>query len=465
MAFHVPRTAGLAAILVLSGAAFARSGADGQSAAIPATRAFFEVLLSHSIVWGFDRFVIDESYARIDGGTMRRNLGSEWVWDQNTFATNHVGHPYQGSTFYTVARTQGLGIVPSAALTAFGSVSWEYLMETEPPSKNDFVATTLGGVSFGEILYRLSAEIQKKPSSTRRGLGAVVSPAYGLNRALGWIEESPGDHQHIDGIFDFGIGTSYGGAEIAGNVSGGPRRLSTSGGARLLLRYGSPFSERYVKPFDHFNLSYAGFRMLGQSMHVALTDGLLARKIWKPGRNRLMTGLWLHYDIIYNDWINLGAHSLGSGLVWSRRSPGGVVFHASLRPSWVVLGSSDFLYAKLLGDRLNARMNRTGEVRTYQLSTGENVKAVAGLGCGKWHFMLNYNFYGLHTMPGSQPYAGSKGYDIVGMGGVRIGYSFAPEWGVSAEQFVYHKESWFKSNWPGYSEIILRNQLMISRYF
>jgi hypothetical protein len=35
---------------------------------------------------------------------------------------------------------------------------WEYLMENEWPSINDFITTPIGGVCLGEITFRLSGK-------------------------------------------------------------------------------------------------------------------------------------------------------------------------------------------------------------------------------------------------------------------------------------------------------------------
>jgi hypothetical protein len=37
---------------------------------------------------------------------------------------------------------------------AFGSATWEFFGETNKPSLNDFINTTLGGIAFGEMFHR-----------------------------------------------------------------------------------------------------------------------------------------------------------------------------------------------------------------------------------------------------------------------------------------------------------------------
>ena len=90
-----------------------------------------------------------------------------WVWDLDDFAVNQVGHPYQGSNYYDAGRTNGLSFYESAAVAAFGSTTWEYFGETNHPSLNDFINTTLGGIALGEMLHR-TAWLVRSPAHDRR---------------------------------------------------------------------------------------------------------------------------------------------------------------------------------------------------------------------------------------------------------------------------------------------------------
>jgi hypothetical protein len=48
----------------------------------------------------------------------------------------------------------GLSYYESAAVTAFGSGTWECFGGTNKASLNDFINTTLGGIALGEMFYR-----------------------------------------------------------------------------------------------------------------------------------------------------------------------------------------------------------------------------------------------------------------------------------------------------------------------
>ncbi len=58
--------------------------------------------------------------------------------------------------FFNAARTNGYSFWESAPFVLVGSYFWEMFAETQGPSLNDLVNTTLGGITLGEASYRLS---------------------------------------------------------------------------------------------------------------------------------------------------------------------------------------------------------------------------------------------------------------------------------------------------------------------
>ena len=77
----------------------------------------------------------------------------------------------------------------SAPFAAGGSLMWEFFMENEPPSINDMLATTFGGIELGEITYRLSDLFIDNRSSGaervgREVLAGILSPVRAFNRII-----------------------------------------------------------------------------------------------------------------------------------------------------------------------------------------------------------------------------------------------------------------------------------------
>jgi hypothetical protein len=95
-------------------------------------------------------------FAKINFWTMGNNLSHGFVWNNDQFSTNLLGHPYHGGLYFNAARINGVNFWQSVPYTVAGSLMWEYLMENEPPSINDFIATPIGGMALGEMTFRLS---------------------------------------------------------------------------------------------------------------------------------------------------------------------------------------------------------------------------------------------------------------------------------------------------------------------
>ena len=125
--------------------------------------------------------------ARITPKTWWANMEQGWVWDLDDFTVNQVGHPYQGSNYFNAGRANGLNFYESAAVTAFGSATWEFFGETNHASLNDFINTTLGGITLGEMFHRAGWLIRDTRATGKRRLwseigATVIDPITGLNR-------------------------------------------------------------------------------------------------------------------------------------------------------------------------------------------------------------------------------------------------------------------------------------------
>ena len=118
-----------------------------------------EVFGFNGFIWAWDRYVLDKGYARTGPSYWKRNFKEGWEWDHNHWAINFYGHPYQGATYYNFARGAGYGFYGSLLFAALGSYTWEMFAETEYPSINDLIATSIGGSVYGEVLYRLSRKL------------------------------------------------------------------------------------------------------------------------------------------------------------------------------------------------------------------------------------------------------------------------------------------------------------------
>src|ERR1700757_3506850 len=172
---------GLAAALAALPAAAEDPWLPGYSYAIPAAEIVgFDVLVNQ-----FDRHELECCDFNSNIHTIRRNLRSSWVVDRDPFTVNQLGHPYQGSMYMGFARPSGLTFWQGMGYTFAGSAFWEIAGERTPPSRNDQVATGIGGSFFGEALFRmanLTLEHDRLPPFWKEVAATVISPPAGFNR-------------------------------------------------------------------------------------------------------------------------------------------------------------------------------------------------------------------------------------------------------------------------------------------
>ncbi len=151
-------------------------------------RALFQTTVVN-VFYGLANLARGQVTARVTPKTWWHNMEQGWVWDLDDFTVNQIGHPYQGNNYFNTGRANGLSFYESAAVTAFGSATWEYFGETNHASLNDFINTTLGGIALGEMFHR-TAWLVRNTRATGRGrlwseIGATaLDPITGVNRFM-----------------------------------------------------------------------------------------------------------------------------------------------------------------------------------------------------------------------------------------------------------------------------------------
>jgi len=266
-------------------------------------------------------FVKPDDY-RVTMGSIRRNLHSSWVEDRDPFAINQVGHPYQGSVYFNLARSNGLTFWESLGYAFAGSAVWEIAGETTPPSRNDQITTSFGGSFLGEALYRMASLVLdggdgSKPLLRETG-AAIVSPGMGFNRQSGmsrraaalWAGATPAT-----------FGRLQLGASNPSNSNVGPSLASKrrEAAADFALEYGLPGKDGYTyrKPFDYFLFSARVSSVNG--LESLSSRGLLFGAPYSPGdKLRGVAGVYGSYDYLSPQLFRIASTglSLGSNLQW-----------------------------------------------------------------------------------------------------------------------------------------------------
>ena len=260
------------------------------------------------------RFVERASYD-VTGASIRRNVHAAWVVDNDPFSINQFMHPYQGAVYHGFARSAGLNYWEAMGYTFAGSMLWELAGETTTPSKNDQIASGIGGSFLGEPLFRL-AELMLAPSGHRflRELSAlVISPSTEFNRiAYGgrFRGVEPSLNPAIFTRVQFGV---TGTASIENSLTQPLTRNEAV--ADFAVEYGMPGKPGYAyhRPFDYFDLQFTS--STGSRFENIFTRGLLAGKSYGEGsdRSRGVWGLYGSYDYVAPQIFRVSSVALSLG--------------------------------------------------------------------------------------------------------------------------------------------------------
>jgi hypothetical protein len=279
-------------------------------------------LIPAAEIVGFD-FLLNRVNERVNGndyavtsGTIRHNLGTSWVVDNDPFKTNQFFHPYQGAMYHGFARSAGLGYWESSAYTFFGSALWEVAGESTPPAKNDQIASGIAGSFFGEPLFRMAnllLENCEGPPQFWCELGAaIISPSTGFNRfAFGdrfdtlFASRDPAYYSRLQ----IGVATT---TQNNPGASSQPKRNEAF--ADYTMDYGLPGKPgySYLRPFDYFYFDVTASS--GNTIENVISRGLLFGADYKGGDSyRGVWGIYGSYDYLSPQIFSVSSTALSLG--------------------------------------------------------------------------------------------------------------------------------------------------------
>ena len=257
--------------------------------------------------------------------SIRRNLESGWVTDNDPFRINQFAHPYQGSMYHGFARSMGHDYWTSMGYTFAGSLLWEIAGENTPPARNDQIASGIAGSFLGEPLFRMANLMLERGRMSRRWrevAAAAIHPPVGFNRLV--FGES------FSGVFASNDPAYYSRLQLglSGLTQNDPGTSITGKRGELLadfsMEYGLPGKPgyQYRRPFDYFS-----FQAIGSSANVfenIMTRGLLVGQEHEVGPNyRGVWGLYGSYDYLAPQVYRVSSTALSfgtTGQYWLSRS-------------------------------------------------------------------------------------------------------------------------------------------------
>ena len=188
--------------------------------------------------------------------------------------------------YHGFARSAGFDYWQSLGYTFAGSAVWEIAGEQTRPSRNDQVASGIGGTFLGEALFRMSSLVLEHgggmPRFWREVAATAISPSAGFNRLV--FADRYGD------VFS-SRGAAYFSALRLGYSGSVKRDLGTSAvdfkrneaQVDFSIDYGLPGSDgyQYTRPFDYFN--FQGTLSSANGFENVLTRGLLLGSNYEVG--------------------------------------------------------------------------------------------------------------------------------------------------------------------------------------
>ena len=270
-----------------------------------------------NVLYGAANLIRGQVTARVTPRTWWHNMSEGWVWDLDDFEVNQIGHPYQGSNYFASGRANGLSFYESAALASFGSGTWEYFGETNKPSLNDFINTTLGGIALGEMFHRAAwlvrdTRLSGRPRLWREIWATAIDPVTGYNRFrtgdAKTVTDKPPDMVPSELSAFTSAGVLWRGSDTRAVYATGQPFFEVD------LLYGDPRSGRSRTPYDAFavRLRFGG----GAPFSEARVRGRLLGQPLGGGQTQFSVGQ--SYDYQRNDAYSTGAQSIETAIGTTR---------------------------------------------------------------------------------------------------------------------------------------------------
>ena len=286
----------------------------GKSYVIPGVELIGYLLLLNQ----YDRhFVEPKDVYRTGTESFKKNLtDSKWIIDSDPFATNQFLHPYGGSIYYGLARSNGLNFWESFGYSAAGSFLWELGGETGAPSINDQITTPIAGSFLGEPLFRMAGLLLESddgaPGFWSELGAAVLSPPTGFNRLVfgnRFDAVFPSYKPAISTRFQLGAALN---THLSGPATSNFRQNEAT--ADFQLSYGLPGKPgySYTRPFDYFNFEFTA--STANTFENIITRGLLVGAPYAVGDSyRGVWGLYGSYDYISPQVFRVSSTGLNVG--------------------------------------------------------------------------------------------------------------------------------------------------------
>lgn len=422
--------------------------------------AFGGMLIFNLGLSSYNRWILGSGWAQTGWDEWDHFWERSLAWDDDWYWTNFVLHPYQGSLYYMSARGSNLNVFESMVVTTVGSAMWEYLCETNAPSKNDMIYTTLGAFSVGEMMYRLSSATDGKSRLA----------GYALNPMRLWTEFATGQkpknpHGTIHGLT---LKVNAGSTQGYTNILGSDEKVDKSdfdhneiypvhGGFEVYAVYNDPYTNDSNTPYNQFELkinanagkgsgkgSECNFKELDKQMFYNIeieSNGMLWSRSPVFADNVDTTlGFVMEYDFDWHSFYLVS--SLAPGVAIKQR----VNFDTSrfewqLHGTWVALGTADDYYLRrsVLTDWPD------GTIRFYSFTTGAETVLKLKYATDKGsNIAFDFHGYAMYDFYNQLKDGASVGWEYIGKGTISAEIAVSKSVLLGLSDRVYAKRTFYR---------------------
>lgn len=415
-----------------------------------------EIIVLNIGVWSVSKWIVPQPWAQISLNSISENWKHQWVWDADHFSTNQLMHPYHGNLYFNLARSNGLSFWESAPYSLAGSFMWEMCMETNYPSRNDLITTTMGGIALGEMTYRLSSKIldERTRGSERvwREIGAfLLSPMRGINRFF------RGEMGKVKPKSSYEIEDVYSSVSVGPSLFYEPGKMYSGNGnvsLRLDLYYGNPYAEKTRKPYDFFNFkTIFNFGTQPLINQVNVYGFLFGKNIRYKDDQKILVGFFQHFDYFNNTGYEIFGQSLGPGIMYKFPTVSSIDFQTSLHFTGIILGGGNNT-----PEAFKYEADGTA-YRDYNFSVGftNKFESILNLKNKAYLFLGLYNFQ-FYTEDGAD------GTDNLLIFNPRIGFAVTPTTYIGTELNAYNRTSKY-DKYGTFKKSVTELRLFISNSF
>jgi len=283
---------------------------------------------------------------RYDWPTLRGKLvGTGINLDANKFNTNYASHPFAGTLYYTVARSNHLSFAESFFYAIVASTTWEYFGEIrEVTSVNDLLVTPVSGTAIGEAFMQLHGYFRRGPKGFGSdALSFLTSPVAAVNE---WAD----DAEPLRGIQPWHRFVLSGGVAMTKQRKDTylDERLSIDLALANLPGYGGTGHEGRL--FDDGNVTNLRFDVAQSRGHIV--DALFATRIvpvgywWREDAHGAFVGYRMGFEYGMHDWDRDRARSSD---LFAFASPLGIAAEYAFASGDLQLKTSLDVYASIAG--------------------------------------------------------------------------------------------------------------------